>query len=119
MLETKIEELTKAIEALTLVMQSATNDIKTDVKAILEQTIEPVIAVEPAQVLAHNDVHLAILKTLNYKDLRNTILQANRIKSENKVLIKEMLTKYGATKVSDVAEQDIQAVIEEIERLTK
>ena len=104
MLETKIEELTKAIEALTLVMQSATNDIKTDVKAILEQTIEP--AIEET-------------KTLNYEDLRAAILKANRNDPDNKIITKEILTKYKANKVTEVSELDIQAVIEDIERLTK
>lgn len=104
MLETKIEQLTKAIEALTLVMQSATNDIKTDVKSILEQTVEPVIEET---------------KALNYEDLRAVILKANRNDPDNKIITKEILTKYKANKVTEVSEIDISAVIEEIERLTK
>lgn len=106
MLETKIEALTKAIEALTAAMQST----KQEIKELSEQTIEPTIVVEPVDVES---------KPLNHADLRDAILKANRSNSENKVLIKEMLTKYKATKVSDVAEQDIEALINDIEGLCK
>ena len=105
MLETKIEALTKAIEALTAAMQST----KQEIKELSEQTIEPTIeqVVEPVAV------------ELNHANLRDAILKANRSNLENKVLIKEMLTKYKATKVSEVAEQDIALLINEIEGLCK
>ena len=106
MLETKIEALTKAIEALTAAMQSTTQEIT----ELSEQTIEPVIVVEQVAVES---------KPLNHADLRDAILKANRTNSENKVLIKEMLTKYKATKVSDVAEQDIEVLINDIQGLCK
>ena len=108
MLETKIDALTKAIEALTAAMQST----KQEIKELSEQTFEPTIesVVEPVAVES---------KPLNHANLRDAILKANRSNLENKVLIKEMLTKYKATKVSEVAEQDIALLINEIEGLCK
>ena len=109
MLETKIDALTKAIEALTAAMQSTKQEIKELSEQTIEPTIEPVVGpvVEPVAV------------EVNHADLRDAILKANRSNLENKVLIKEMLTKYKATKVSEVAEQDIALLINEIEGLCK
>ena len=107
MLETKIDALTKAIEALTLAMQSTTQEVNELSEQTIEQTIEPVAVEVPAQVI----------EKLNHTDLRDIILKANRIDASNKPIMRELLTKYGANKVTEVSVADIPSMMYDIEKV--
>ena len=116
MLETKIDALTKAIEALTLAMQST----KQEIKDLSEQTIEP--TVEPVTDWAKDEemidqVPAQVIEKLNHTDLRDIILKANRIDASNKPIMRELLTKYGANKVTEVSVADIPSMMYDIEKV--
>lgn len=100
MLETKIELLTAAINKLTAAMTDCNNEIAQETKAIVEEvaTIEPTV------------------KTFTHDDLRDLILKCNRANPDNKVKMKAILEEFGAKKVTDVKESDIEAACEAIKK---
>ncbi len=100
MLETEIKNLTKAIKELTEVMTCAAQEMKENAEYIVEQG-ENVEEVEAP----------------TYDDLRSAILNANRANPKNKAVMKELLSKFGAKKVTDVSIDNVSALLAEIEKV--
>ena len=109
MLENKIDALTKAVEALTLVLSVAASEMKADAAVIVEAVKE-----QAADVVSE-----APPVTATHDDLRALILSANRADSANKAIIKDVLAGVGAKKVTDVKLDDIEHTINSINALIK
>ena len=104
MLETKIEELTKAITTLTEFLQG--QDLKREIAQI--ETSEK----EPEQVKINS-------KTYTHDDLKALCLSKSREDVANKPKLKSLLKEFGAAKVLDVkSKEDLTTIITRINYLT-
>ena len=105
MLETKIDKLTKAIEALTAVIeaqQPKAEQPKNDVLLTSKEVEQP--KVEESKDITHEEV----------KDLCLKISRADRSK---KPAIKALISEYGATVVTQVATESLAELKAKLEEL--
>ena len=107
-LETKIAELTKAVEALTQVIL---NDVKTDIQAEAEKVISQAKEVEVEQITPTTDT------SATTDDIKALCLKIARTVDNGKDKAKEVLKSVGAVKATDVKGGDIPTVITKLEAL--
>ena len=110
MLETEIKNLTAAIRELTAVMAGASDEMKKDAAVIIEQSIEAIVIPEPIVETVQQSTH---------SDLRAVILAANRANPDNKAIIKALMTELGAGKVTEVEQDKIADLINDIKAAIK
>ena len=92
MLETKIEELTKAIHTLIQTMQAVQSQPQANVAKVEDKAVEEAPAQESQ----------AETEEYTQDSLRALSLQASRIDKANKDKIKAIMEGYGATLMKDV-----------------
>lgn len=107
-LESKIEKLTKAIELLTVAVQSGQVSAPAEVKETVEDTVQKLdaeIVKEPVEETVKR----------NHDDLKKVCLAVAR--SGKKQEVKDVLANYDAVKAVDVALDKIDEVIGKLEEL--
>ena len=97
------QELIEAVNALTAALNAVTSDISNDTKAIMESMAEPVKEIKTT-VATHETLRLMFLK----------VIRADATKKE---VMRDLLTKYGAKKVTEVNVSDLPKILAEIEAL--
>lgn len=107
-LELKIEELTKQVAKLTEVMTFLVSNPATAIYTPEQKTEQsaPVETVKPAPA-----------KTVNADDVTALCLSLSRKDPANKLKIKELLTSYKASKVSDLSETNLAEFAAKLEQL--
>lgn len=107
-LELKIEELTKQVAKLTEVMTFLVSNPATAIYTPEQKTEQsaPVETVKPEPV-----------KTVNADDVTALCLSLSRKDPANKLKIKELLTSYKASKVSDLNETNLAEFAAKLEQL--
>jgi len=98
------QELIEAVNALTAALNAVTNDISNDTKAIIESIAEPVKEIKTT-VATHDT-------------LRDLFLKVIRADATKKEVMRDLLIKYGAKKVTEVNPTDLPKIIAEIEALS-
>ena len=114
MLETEIKNLTAAIRELTAVMAGASDEMKKDAAVIIEQSIEAIVIPEPIV-----EPIVETVQQSTHSDLRAVILAANRANPDNKAIIKALMTELGAGKVTEVEQDKIADLINDIKAAIK
>ena len=97
------QELIEAVNALTAALNAVTNDISNDTKAIIESVVEPIEQV--------------VTTTVTHDTLRDLFLKVIRADVTKKEVMRDLLIKYGAKKVTEVKPADLPKIIAEIEAL--
>lgn len=118
MLETEIKNLTAAIRELSAVMTGASDEMKKDAAVIIEQSIEAIVIPEPVVEPIPESVPETVQQS-THSDLRAVILAANRANPDNKAIIKALMTELGAGKVTEVEQDKIYNLINDIKAAIK
>ena len=98
------QELIEAVNALTAALNAVTSDISNDTKAIIESIAEPVKEIKTT--------------VATYETLRLTFLKVIRADATKKEVMRDLLTKYGAKKVTEVKVSDLPKILAEIKALS-
>lgn len=122
MLETKIEELTKAVERLTVaILERDINEIaksliaqNVDVKALVEA---PAKAVEAKAEKVEQVTPEPEQTQVTYTDVQDAVLAKVRDVSGAKPKVKELLKSYNAMKVNDLAESALTEFLDKVNAL--
>lgn len=107
-LELKIEELTKHVAKLTEVMVFLVSNPATAIYTPEQKTEQPA----PVETVKPDPV-----KTVNADDVTALCLSLSRKDPSNKLKIKELLTSYKASKVSDLSETNLAEFAAKLEQL--
>ena len=111
-LETEIKKLTAAIETLnaTIKNQESSQPVVVGEPAIDELPLDVVEVTkeEPAKTASESFTH---------DQLRDLLMSKSRENPNLKATIKDLLSKYGATKVADVKESDLKFIVEKARAL--
>lgn len=110
-LELKIEELTKQVAKLTEVMTFLVSNPATAIYTPEHKTEQPA-PVETVEAAKPEPV-----KTVNADDVTALCLSLSRKDPANKLKIKELLTSYKASKVSDLNETNLAEFAAKLEQL--
>lgn len=115
-LENKIELLTAAIDRLNanlaLVLTTPVNQTLT-VADVASASVEVLKVAD--QVVSTADVNAAPLLTHN--ELQSVILSKVRANMDHKSTVKAILSGFGAAKVTDLKDSDLEAVLEKVNAL--
>jgi hypothetical protein len=111
-LELKIEELTKQVAKLTEVMTFLVSNPATAIYTP-EQKTEQAAVVETAK----SEPVAVPAKTVNADDVTGLCLSLSRRDPANKLKIKDLLTSYKASKVSDLSETNLAEFAAKLEQL--
>ena len=98
------QELIEAVNALTVALNAVTSDISNDTKAIIESVAEP--------------IEQAVTTVATHDTLRDLFLKVIRADATKKEVMRDLLIKYGAKKVTEVNPTDLPKIIAEIEALS-
>lgn len=116
MLETQIKELTKAINELRDVMRNCAHEINRDAETIVK--ISETVATNAGDVDMSDTLEAEqqeqVQQQRTHDDLKEIIMAATRANAKNKMIIKNILNDFGAMKLSEVKESDIEAVIAKV-----
>lgn len=107
-LELKIEELTKQVAKLTEVMTFLVSNPATAIYAPEQTAAGETTKAEPVAAPA---------KAVNADDVTGLCLSLSRRDPANKLKIKELLTSYKASKVSDLSETNLAEFAAKLEQL--
>ena len=111
-LELKIEELTKQVAKLTEVMTFLVSNPATAIYTP-EQKTEQAVPVETTKA----GPVATPAKVVNADDVTGLCLSLSRRDPANKLKIKELLTSYKASKVSDLSETNLAEFAAKLEQL--
>ena len=102
-LENEIKKLTEVIQILNETLQQQTRSIKIDqvCNEMVEETLEEIKREEA--------------KTYTHQSVKELILELNREDQTRKPKLKALLETFGATKVSDIKENDLQSLVNKLE----
>lgn len=117
MLETKIDQLTKAVEQLTRAILE--RDINELAKNLIAQgaTVEELAQPEPTQTKVEPQPEPEQQSALTHSDLQDLILSKVRTKPELKNKVKELLAELGAKKVSDLNDTNLAVMFDKVNAL--
>ena len=109
MLETKIEELTKAINTLTEFLKG--EDLKQVTTTEKAKPVKEVVKVDPVKEKARKEAIDMYCPTPTCEDLKETCLDIARSIPDGKTRVKELLKEYGAKKAADVKAEQREELI--------
>ena len=111
-LELKIEELTKQVAELTKVMTFLVSNPATAIYNPEQKSVETPVS-EPVKTEQVKEA----AKAVNADDVTGLCLSLSRKDPANKLKIKELLTSYKASKVSDLNESNLAEFAAKLEQL--
>lgn len=102
-LELEIKNLIDVIKILNETLKNQTTSVKIDqvCNEMVEETLEEIKREE--------------VKTYTHTSVKELILELNREDPKRKTKLKALLESYGATKVSDIKQEDLQALMGKLE----
>jgi hypothetical protein len=109
----KMFELINALNALTKAVSALTEKITTEYLETFETIYEP--TEEELQEIAPKEPPVPKDEPVTFVQLRSRLSEISR--SGHTAEVKELIAKYGAEKLSDIAESDYAAVLAEAEGL--
>lgn len=102
-LELEIKNLIDVIKILNETLKNQTTSVKIDqvCNEMVEETLEEIKREE--------------VKTYTHASVKELILELNREDPKRKTKLKALLESYGATKVSDIKQEDLQELTAKLE----
>lgn len=104
-LELEIKNLIDVIKILNETLKNQTTSVKIDqvCNEMVEETLEEI------------KLELEEAKTYTHASVKELILELNREDPKRKTKLKALLESYGATKVSDIKQEDLQELTAKLE----